>query len=179
MNKKVLLIILLVVLLIGGYLLFPQKVDNKKKGAPIEKPPETKIDEQESLEVDYKASFAVFTHGTFRIFTASMYHNLSDEVYIESSSPNIVNVKKSDITWGEFFDTLPVVLTEKCLTTGTGQTFCDGQNGELRFFINGKFTPNALSTIINNSDQLLVTFGNESDEETRNQISQLEKIKIN
>lgn len=47
-----------------------------------------------STVVDYRASFAIFTNGLKRTFTAAMYHNQSEEVYIESSNPSIVFVKK-------------------------------------------------------------------------------------
>ena len=57
--------------------------------------------------VNKKASFAIFTNGTFRLFTAAMYHNLSEDVFIQADNPNIVHVKKTGITWDVFFKTLP------------------------------------------------------------------------
>lgn len=132
---------------------------------------EQTIDSQAT--VDYSASFAIFTNGTFRIFTDAMYHNLSSDVYIESTNPNTVNVKKERITWDDFFKTLPFKLTKECLTTGTGQTFCTGNGGTLRFYLNGIESQNALDQIINSDDKLLVTFGNETEEQIQKQIEQI------
>ena len=120
--------------------------------------------------VDKQAYFAIFTNGTFRIFTAAMYHNLSKDAYIEASNPNIIKVKKDDVTWNDFFSTMPFKLTDECLTTGTGQTFCTGNGGTLRFYLNGEKKEHVLDRIIKNRDALLVTFGNESEEAIKKQL---------
>lgn len=124
---------------------------------------------------DIKASFAIFTNGTFRIFTASMYHNLSQDAYIEASNPNIVLVKKAGTTWNDFFLTLPFKLTSECLTTGTNETFCTGNSGTLKFYVNGEQNNNALSQEIKAGDKLLVTFGTESDVQIKKQIDRISR----
>ena len=106
-NSKILISITLgiVVVLIGALYLFNSK-QNNQTGSKSSLPGNTATSEN----VDFSASFAIYTNGIFRIFTAPMYHTLSADVFIEVSSPNIVNVKKSDITWGDFFKTLPMNL---------------------------------------------------------------------
>ncbi len=97
--------------------------------------------DRSSLTPDIKneqASFVIFTNGTFRIFTAAMYHNLSDDVFIQADNPNIIHIKKEGVTWNDFFSTLPFKLTSDCLTTGTKQTFCTGSNGSLKFYLNNE-----------------------------------------
>lgn len=123
--------------------------------------------------IDIKASFAIFTNGTFRIFTDKRYHNLSPEVYIESQNPNVIKVQSPDVTWADFFETLPMELTDECLTTGTGQKFCNGEGGNLSFYINGASLENALNQEIKHSDKLLVSFGDPSESEIQNQLSQI------
>lgn len=127
---------------------------------------------REEEKVDRKASFAIFTNGTFRVFTASMYHNLSEDIFITAENPNIVSVKKSGVTWFNFFETLPMSVTKDCLTTGTGQLFCTGESGTLRFYLNGERDDNLLDKGIQDGDKVLISFGDESD----NISSQLDKI---
>jgi hypothetical protein len=126
---------------------------------------------------DKKASFAIFTNGTFRIFTAAMYHNLSEDVYIEGTNPNIVYVKKDGITWDDFFKTLPFSLSPDCLTTGTGQTFCTNSTKKLKFYINRILDPNALGKKINNGDQLLISYGSENESEIKQELEQIPAAK--
>ncbi len=109
--------------------------------------------------VDYRAGFAIFTHGTFRIFTAAMYHDRSKEVFITAENPNIVHVKKRGATWNDFFKTLPMVLTNDCLVTGTKETFCTGERETLSFYLNGEEADDFLNTEIHDGDRALVSFG--------------------
>lgn len=122
---------------------------------------------------DKKASFAIFTNGTFRQFSASMYHNRSSDVYLKSDNPNIIHVKKSGITYDDFFKTLPFKLTKDCLTTGTGQTFCTSDEGILKFYLNGRMDENLLEREIQNKDKLLITFGPKDDMDIQLQLQQI------
>lgn len=172
---KVAVIVVMILIGLGYYFISGNKPSTEPEATDKNN---TNLIEQSSQEpfnqkTDTRASFAIFTNGTFRIFTDSMYHNLSEDAYIDSKNPNIIQVKISETTWGDFFKTLPFELNRNCLTTGTGQKFCDGQNGKLRFFINGKEDPEALGKVINHEDKLLVTFGSESESQIKNQ---LEKI---
>ena len=160
----------LVILAVGGWFIF----SNAQQ--PIREPTIPSQNKQATTSptaADYSASFAIFTNGTFRIFTASMYHNLSPDVFIESSNPNIVHVKKAGITWDDFFKTLPFKLTEECLTTGTGQTFCTNSNQTLKFYINGELDSNVLDRIINAGDQLLVSYGSENEAQIQKQLERI------
>lgn len=118
------------------------------------------VTEKTEETLPYTASFEIYTNGTKRIFTAPMYHNQSQSVYIEASDPSIIQIKSSDVTWDDFFKTLPFSLTKDCLVTGTKQTFCNSEVGSLKFILNGKEVPEALDLIINPGDNLEVRYGN-------------------
>lgn len=159
LNPKILIsvIILIIVLFAGAVYLFTSNQNNRT------------VDNSNSSEksltsenTDYTAFFAIYTNGTFRVFTAPMYHNLSNDVFIEASNPNIVNVKKSNTTWRTFFETLPFELDETCLTTGTKQTFCTNSDFVLQFYLNGERNQSALDQVINPGDKLLVTYDREN-----------------
>ena len=102
-----------------------------------------------------------------------MYHNLSDDVYIEAGSPNIIKVKKAGVTWNDFFSTLPFKLTQDCLTTGTKETFCTGSKVSLKFYLNGERKESVLDQEIQSGDKFLVTFGNESEDAIKQQIDKI------
>lgn len=157
-NPKILIavIFLIIVFLIGAFFFVSSK-QAKQEGSSQSPQTTTK-----SENVDYKASFAIYTNGTFRIFTAPMYHNLSSDVFIEASNPNIVNIKRSNVTWSEFFETLPFSLSENCLTTGTKQTFCTNDSFVLQFYLNGERNQSALNQRVNPGDKLLVTYDREN-----------------
>lgn len=137
---------------------------SRKQQTPTTTPSPTtaQISPTETQEkVDITASFEIYTNTTKRIFTASMYHNLSQDVYITPDDPSVVHVKKAGTAWSDFFATLPMKLTKDCLVTGTKQTFCSGADGTLRFYINDQENPDALDEVINQGDFLKVTYGND------------------
>lgn len=108
--------------------------------------------------VHFTAEFDVYTEGVKRVFTAPMYHNLSRDVYITGTNPNTVHVKKRGITWKDFFATLPMKLTDNCLVTGTGETFCNGERGFLKFSLQGKPVKDFLELEIQKGDKALIQF---------------------
>ena len=166
-NPKILILITVIIILsASGLYLFNSKQTNQIGNTlPIQNSSSTT-----SESVDYKASFAIYTNGTFRIFTAPMYQNLSADVFIEVSNPNIVNVRKSNITWRDFFATLPFSLNETCLTTGTKQTFCNNEQSTLQFYLNGERNQKALDQTINPGDKLLVTYEQENSSNIKQQL---------
>ena len=182
MNKFPILIIALCIAVIGigGFYIF-----GKPSSQPIvqtdTKVPQPLITNEatqttQGTLVDYKTAFAIYTNGIFRVFTASMYHNLSKDVYIQADNPNIVHVKKSGITWDYFFKTLPFSVTKDCLITGTKETFCTNQTKTLKFYLNGIKTENLLDTEIKPNDKALITYGGEKDSETAEQLEKLSSI---
>lgn len=113
-------------------------------------------DQNEAANI--KATFTIVTNGLTRNFSAKMYHNLSLDVFIESTDPSQVIVKKKGVAWDDFFKTLPMQLTKDCLTTGTKEKFCTGENGTLRFYLNDKEDPGLLDKEIKEGDQALIQF---------------------
>lgn len=126
---------------------------------PIPNPPSTPETIQSKKNIDVMASFIIFTNGTFRIFTDSRYHNKSEEVFIEAENPNTIRVKKIGITYKDFFSTLPMKLEKDCLTTGTGQVFCNSETHSLKFYLNGQNEIDLLDREITDNDQLLISYG--------------------
>ena len=153
---KVKIILLALALIALGYFAFTRVTPSPITGTPSPTPQGPYGVSEEP--VSYEASFEIYTNGTKRIFTASMYHNLSERVYITADNPSMVFVRASGVTWGEFFETLPMELTSKCLITGTGQRFCDGEGGSLEFYINGELVGDFLEREIKDKDEALITF---------------------
>lgn len=164
MITKIGILVIITMALVGVFVL------TKTKSSPqVASTNPTTPESSPNLITDYTASFAIFTKGIFRVFTSPKYHGLSQDVFIQKDNPNLVHVKKPQITWNDFFKTLPMELTKDCLTTGTKETFCTGENGTLKFYINGKKSDNFLQEKINAGDKALISFGNENDNQIQKQ----------
>lgn len=145
---------LIIIILSGSFLYYYKntKTTNQKTPSSISSPV------SENRKAESSATFKIITNGTTRIFTDSKYHNLSQDVFITPEEPNKIKVTKENITWSDFFKTLPMSIDEKCLITGTKQTFCTSKNKRLYFYINNSEVPNALDKSIKDNDYLLVEY---------------------
>jgi len=167
-------LLVVIVLGVGGWYILSYSKSKPSQNTPDTSSKDSSVESSVSPTiVNYSAGFAIFTNGTFRIFTAAMYHNLSEDVFIQADNPNIIRVKKANITWDDFFKTLPFKLTKECLTTGTGQLFCSNNNQKLKFYLNGNLDPDALDRVINPRDQLLVSYGSENAAEIEKQLQKV------
>jgi len=152
MIKKLLLLLGVIVLTVVVVSNFPKK--------ELAQPAERETNEE--VTTPFTASFEIYTLGTRRDFSATMYHNLSEDAYIDSAPPYSVVVNRASTTWQEFFDTLPspFKITSDCLYTGTGQEFCNSQNSQLLFLLNGKDQPKVLESEIKKDDFLQIKYEN-------------------
>ena len=174
MSKSTFLLIFLLIITISfttWFIVAPPKIIPNNNS----KPPLVMITPIEKMGkfVDYRASFTVYTVGLKRSFSASMYHNRSDEVYILADNPNIIYIKVRGTTWGDFFETLPMKLTNQCLTTGTDEEFCNGGINSLKFYVNEVALPDFLNTEIQNGDRALIVYGSETEEQISNLMKQV------
>jgi hypothetical protein len=165
--------VIIIALLAGGYFYLYDKTPKSQLASPTV----TTSPTASPKEVDITASFGIFTNGTFRIFTPARYHNQSEDIYIEASNPYIIHVKKENLTWADFFKTLPMKLEKDCILTGTKETFCTNSEKSLKFYINGNSDPTALNRSINQGDQLLVSYGNENESQIQAQLQKTVSIK--
>lgn len=146
---KLIIGILLIILAVGGFLFIPKKsVSAPEKISETVQPQNTK----------QTAIFTIITDQITRSFTAEKYHNKSEDVFINADNPSVVYVKKEGIKWSDFFATLPMTLTKKCLITGDGETLCNGKQGTLKFYLNGKEDKDLLDKKIKQNDKALIQF---------------------
>ena len=153
--KPIITAIIVVFISISGFILFSKPQTTKTL---VQTTTFTQEDEKVNPPAGGKASFTVVTGTTTRSFKAEKYHNQSPHVYIESLDPTIVHVKKTGITWEDFFKTLPMRLTKDCLITGDSETLCNGKSGTLKFYLNDTETPNLLDKEIRDGDKALINF---------------------
>lgn len=150
-------------------LFIPQQLA-KKRGSPS-----LAMDSQ-SNNIKKQATFAIFTTGLQRRFEEAQYFQRSPRAYVEGNTPNTVFVADDEVTWRDFFETMPFTLTENCFVSVESQKYCNQGKYSVKFYINEKTTPDALDRIITDGDQFLITYGEDTDTEIMLQLSQLRTI---
>lgn len=147
-----------IILFLGGLVILAGQLSKQNPEPAKSSSPPSVTPVSEAQIVDIKASFQIITQGIVRSFKNPKYHLKSPDVYLSADDPTLVHVKKTRVTWDDFFKTLPVKLTKDCLTTGDGETFCTGQGGTLRFYLNDQEDPNLLDKEIKDDDKALIEF---------------------
>lgn len=150
MIKKWMILAVVMLMAVGGALYF-------NIGRSTTSPAPTITPSPTQTPVNKRAEFTIITGDITRSFKSDKYHNRSEEVFILPDNPSVVHVKKDGVTWGDFFNTLPMKLTKECLTTGDGENLCN-TNGSLRFYLNDNETPDLLDRVIQDNDKLLIKF---------------------
>lgn len=179
MPRTILVLFFALALLLIGYLVYwPFKAQQPSNTAMSTSTPQLSSATSSATPfvrktVARRASFLIFTNGLKRDFSDAKYHKRSPDVYIQAERPAVVYITKSGITWGEFFNTLPMQLSKDCLKTGTGQTFCSGSDGTLSFYLRGVKAQNVLDLEIFDGDRLLATYGISTDEQLQRQLEQV------
>lgn len=161
-NKLIIALIVFFTILIvlAGYLNLTRSQATAPKSSDDTDQIVTQEPTPEPAFVPYNATFQIVIDGETRTFTDPRYHNKSADVYItpEGSRQVQITVAQPNITWGILFATLPMSVTKDCIVTGTQQTFCSNASKQLRFYINGVESPDALITVIEPSSQLKIVY---------------------
>lgn len=184
-NKLSILIIVVIILVVTLpvlYLVNTYNINFRSENEPflslIQRNIETKESDSPYQEIYYKASFSVYTNGTKRGFNEPEFLERDERAYMTESEPDVIRIKKTGITWGQFFETLPIQIYKDCLLFNTGYIYCNTSSKTVKFYINGLKEDNALDLGIRNGDRLLITYGHEDDSTIEKQIKSVPDPKV-
>lgn len=117
------------------------------------------------------ADFQVYVNGKQIDFTRTEYQLKHALVHLEEPAvaPYLIHKHATGITYGMFFTTIGVDITE-CLTIN-GKEFCDINGRTVKYYLNGQITPDLYHAQINDLDKVLISYGSESLDELQMQLA--------
>ena len=125
------------------------------------------------------ASILVKIFGDTFDFTAPTYQIKSSWIHFEESDGKTVHRHASGVTLGYLFETLNIGLDDKCYKFPDGRNFCtvedkDGEEYSLKFYINHDKVDDIRDYVIKDRDRILISYGNESQEQIDEQLIELD-----
>ncbi len=138
------------------------------------------VEREDAMKKDnraFTAKFLLYTNGTQRILSGKKYALQWPNAYITATEPTHVHVTEKGVTWAQFFQSLDVQINGTCLVLSEQQQFCGDHVNSLKFYLNGKKDPAALTKEIHDSDLFLVTYGGENQVELKKQIEAVKNLK--
>ena len=64
-------------------------------------------------------------------------------------------------------------FNEECITLESKEKFCNEGNKKLKFFVNGKESNEFENYVFNDLDKILISYGDENQEEIKNQLAEI------
>ncbi len=127
--------------------------------------------------VHWHADVALYINGERYDFNQERFFSTTDKELSENVHLHepflVVHVHREGTTWREFFHSLGFELTDQCLTTPEGDQYCTSEAERLSFIVNGVRVDGLAFQDITDIDRALISFGDESDEELRQQYAQV------
>lgn len=120
------------------------------------------------------ASLLVRIFGDKFDFSLPPYQIKSSWIHFEGGDGNTVHRHASGVTLGYLFDTLNIDLTNDCFIFPDQREFCTNEDYSLKFYINHQKVNGIRDYILQQGDRILISYGNESQEQIEEQLVELD-----
>jgi hypothetical protein len=127
------------------------------------------------------AAFLVKVNGENIDFSQPQYQVVSDYIHVENGDGTTLHRHATNVTFAEFLKSVEMDIDEEnnCLVfTNNGTEYCNNNFNQLRAFVNGNPTNSISDYVINDSDRLLVIYGNETEEQLNEALDEVNRIQI-
>jgi hypothetical protein len=124
------------------------------------------------------AAFLVKLDGVPIDFSESKYQVKSRLIHVENSDGTTLHRHATDVPFKEFLNSVDMDIKNGCFVGDNGREYCDTADKKLRYFVNGTETASISDYIPNENDRILVIYGDENDNEIKQNIDALRQIPI-
>lgn len=121
-------------------------------------------------ETHYHANFSVYINGVEQKFEGPQYYQEVSacdthdspltRTHMHDDNAHLVHVHADLVTWADFFANLGWSLNNSMLYDGK-TAYINGQEGKLRFLLNGQPTRSIAGEVIGDQDRLLIDFSSD------------------
>lgn len=132
----------------------------------------------DSSGTHYHANFGVVNNGAFEKFESFVYYeeveacsadhaqNAKARVHMHQPDNDVVHVHDEAATWGHFFESLGLSLSNKHVETESGFLIDDNEH-DLTFVLNGQKVGTIENRVIQDEDRLLIAYDDASVDATK------------
>ncbi|MBI2655826.1 hypothetical protein HYX06_05400 [Candidatus Woesearchaeota archaeon] len=121
------------------------------------------------------ADVKVYINGKAIDFSQSKYQLAARFIHFEEGIGDVIHTHATGLTIGHLFKSLGADFGSNCLAFEEAD-YCNGGNARLRFYVNGKPNDEFDNYVIKDLDKILVSYGNESEEELQKQLNSVTNL---
>ena len=123
----------------------------------------------------HHADIKFYLNGKQVDFSQKKYQLANTFIHFEEGIGDIVHSHATGLTLGHLFKSLGMELTGNCLLY-EGKNYCNDGNSKLKFYVNGKPNYEFDNKLVVDKDKYLISYGNESDAEVKQQIDSVTSL---
>jgi hypothetical protein len=124
------------------------------------------------------AAFLVKLDGVPIDFSQSKYQVKSRLIHVENNDGSTLHRHATDVPFIEFLKSVDMDIRNGCFMGDDRREYCDTADKKLRYFVNGTETGSISDYVPNENDRILVIYGDENDNEIKQEIDALRQIPI-
>ena len=104
---------------------------------------------------------------------------VSSFIHVDSGAPapektgDVIHMHATGIPLWVFFKSIGMDFDKDCITLENKEKFCNEGNKKLKFLVNGKESNEFENYVFNDLDKILISYGYESEEEIKNQLTSI------
>ena len=120
------------------------------------------------------ASILVKIFGDKFDFTSPAYQIKSSWIHFEDSDGTTIHRHSSGVTLGYLFANLGIGIDSECYKFPDGRQFCTNEDYSLKYYINHRIVKDINDYVLDDTDRILITYGNQTPEEIEEQLMELD-----
>jgi hypothetical protein len=124
------------------------------------------------------AAFLVKLDGVPIDFSESKYQVKSRLIHVENNDGTTLHRHATAVPFIEFLNSVDMDIRNGCFVGDDRREYCDTADKKLRYFVNGTETGSISDYVPNENDRILVIYGDEDDNEIKQEIDALRQIAI-
>ena len=97
----------------------------------------------------------------------------SDDNQNKEDASSVLHMHATGIPLWVFFKSIGMNFNKDCITLENKEKFCNDINKKLKFLVNGKENNEFENYVFNNLDKILISYGNENEEQIKNQLASI------
>ena len=125
------------------------------------------------------AAFRLFINNEETVnFAQSQYQVKSAYIHFEDNNGVIIHRHATGVDLGFLFESLKMKFNDHCIALNNGTSYCNEGDKTLKFFVNGVRNDMYGKYVLKYGDKILITYGNETQEQIEGQLRTLDLISI-
>lgn len=125
------------------------------------------------------AAFKLFINNEEPVnFGQSQYNVMSSYIHFEDNNGAIIHRHATGVDLGFLFESIKMKFDDHCITLLNGTSYCNEGDKTLKFFVNGVRNDVYGKYVLKDQDKILLTYGNETQEQIEGQLRTLDLISI-